>query len=885
MSPTQGILVDCSTPFEQITPAAVGGKGWNLFRLRRAGAPVPRWCVLPTEVFHQALGMQRGRLLAILSGTDFDSQSSVEAASRHAEMIIRRAFASSRLEGEIEAALAGWAVNESPLAVRSSAPGEDGHDDSFAGLLASSLNVDRMDVPEHILRVWSSAFSPRALVYRRRKGLPPDGIGTAVIIQEMVPARRSGVLFTADPETGRRDVIIAAAYGLGEGVVANLVETDTYRIGCGGTRVERTVVRKHTAMGPLNGRGSGTGLAPVGWLRRGRPVLSDREVLALRDLALAVERHFGAAQDIEWAYDRSGSPFILQTRPVVFTRCARPAPAVRVWDNSNIVESYPGVTLPLTFSFISDAYERIFRRAVEGFVRPADRPRIDPSVFAGMLGLVDGRVYYNLLNWYRMLSYLPGFQRYKPAWDRMIGIDTHLEFPSARLSPLSRAKAAWRIADILLFVGRRSRRFDRWFRRVYARHVPWSNGDLTLDEAIGRYRRLVADLEDGWHETLYNDMAATKYHDWLTRLTSRWIGDAGAAVHNDLLRGEEGMESVGPLRSLLRIAEALRRHPAGSDLVERGTEEEAWRRIQSDPSLHEVRALVDEHLAVFGDRAFEELKLESRTFREQPPLLVAMVRQYARNPRGAESERPRDAAARDRAVAIVHGALGNPVRRAVFALVLRNARRAITARENMRFARTRVYGIARALFRRIGAILAAEGLLVRSDDVFYLTIPDIVRFAEGTGAGEPLRALVALRKGLYASYGDPPPDRFTTTGIPCRASARAVVPAATGTTSLRGTGCSSGRVNGAVRIVTDPRRLENNTGRILVARSTDPAWVFLMVSSLGIIVEKGSVLSHTAIIGRELGIPTIIGVRSATSILREGANVEMDGGTGEIRWD
>jgi pyruvate,water dikinase len=885
MAPTPGILVDCSTPLEQITPADVGGKGWNLFRLRRAGAPVPRWCVLPAGVFHRALGMQRSRLLAGLSVTDFNSQSAVEEASRQAEKIIRSSFASSRLEDEIEAALARWAVNGSPLAVRSSAPGEDGRDDSFAGLFASSLNVDRMDVPEHILRVWSSAFSPRALVYRRKKGLPPEGIGTAVIIQEMVPARRSGVLFTADPETGGREVIIAAAYGLGEGVVANLVETDTYRIGSTGNRVERTVVRKQTAVGPLNGRGGGTGLTPVGWLRRGRPVLTDREALGLRDLALAVERHFGAAQDIEWACDRSGSPFILQTRPVVFARCARPAPEVRVWDNSNIVESYPGITLPLTFSFISDAYERIFRRAVEGFVRPADRPAIDPSVFAGMLGLVEGRVYYNLMNWYRMLSYLPGFQRYKPAWDRMIGIDTHLEFPSAHLSFLSRAKAAWRIADILFFVGRRARRFDRWFRTAYARHAPWSAGDLTLDEAIGRYRRLVADLEVGWHETLYNDMAAMKYHDWLTRLTSRWIGDAGGALHNDLLRGGEGMESVGPLRSLLRIAEALRRNPAGRDLADRGTEEEAWRRIQSDPSLHEVCALVEAHLAAFGDRAFEELKLESRTFREQPPLLIAMVRQEAGNPRGAENERPRDAAARDRAMAVVRGALGNPLRRAAFALVLRNARRAVTTRENMRFARARVYGIARTLFRRVGALLAAEGLLERSDDVFYLTIPDIIRFAEGTGSGEPLRTLVTLRKGVYASYGDPPPDRFTTTGIPCLASARAVPPAAAGTTRLRGTGCSSGRVSGAVRIVKDPRRLENNVGRILVARSTDPAWVFLMASSLGIIVEKGSVLSHTAIIGRELGIPTIIGVLSATSILREGANVEMDGGTGEIRWD
>ncbi len=877
-------FIDCSVPLEQISPAEVGGKAWNLFRLLKAGVPVPRFCVLSTCAFKDTLDAARHRILQCIERADFERQSSLEKASGEIEAIIGHGVPGPFLSDDVMNALSAWISQGRSFAVRSSMAGEDGPKESFAGIFSSSLNVRSAEVLEHVLWVWLSAFSPRALAYICRKDLALERICPAVIIQDFVPAQQSGVMFTADPDTGERGIIISAGYGLGEGVVNNLVETDTYRTGFGNQQVHRTVVQKKRSVVAACGGRSGTRLAGVAGLTKYRPVLKNRQIRQLRDIALAIEQCVGDSQDIEWGYDRDGKLFVLQARPVIFSRASKSCPTVRVWDNANIVESYPGITLPLTFSFIREAYERIFQQAMWGFVRVRDRARIDPSIFAGMVGLLRGSVYYNLLNWYKILSWLPGFQRHKLAWESMIGIDHPTNMRSSRLPFLSQLKAFCRLADILFMVARRAKKFECWFHRTYQKHNDARVEDLSLDAAIGRYRRIAADVETSWHETLYNDFAAMTYYHWLKHLCARWIRPS-SNLHNDLLRGEEGIESVEPLRSLLRIVDAVQRHPGGSRLLLEGTsEEKAWACLQSDPSLQDLRLLIDDHLARFGDRALEELKLESPTFRERPSSLLALVRQYALDSSNLFSGCRREDGIRMQAEILVRRSLRSPLRRILFSFVLRNARQAITARENMRFSRSRVYGIARKLFRRVGTILAAGGVLDRSDDVFYLTVPEIIGLAEGTGTGEPPRKLVSLRKEQYASYDTSPSDRFETAGIPSLAEVKARVSGLSAGPCLRGTGCSSGRVKGKVRIVRNPGAVESSRGQILVASSTDPGWVFLIVRSLGIIVERGSVLSHTAIIGRELGIPTIVGVRGATNVFRDGVAVEMDGGTGEIRW-
>ena len=210
---------------------------------------------------------------------------------------------------------------------------------------------------------------------------------------------------------------------------------------------------------------------------------------------------------------------------------------------------------------------------------------------------------------------------------------------------------------------------------------------------------------------------------------------------------------------------------------------------------------------------------------------------------------------------------------------------AITYRENMRFARTRLYGIVRRIFRRMANLFVEKDLFTSNSDIFYLTVDEVFGIVQGTAVTKDLKALVELRKSEYAQFArNVPKDRIETSGIPYVNSIHGNEINNGTSKRLSGIGCSSGFACGKANVVADPQNCNVNDDCILIAESTDPGWVFLMISSKGIVVEKGSVLSHTAIIGRELGIPTIVGVKHATKLIPNDAQISIDGSTGEIKW-
>jgi pyruvate,water dikinase len=213
------------------------------------------------------------------------------------------------------------------------------------------------------------------------------------------------------------------------------------------------------------------------------------------------------------------------------------------------------------------------------------------------------------------------------------------------------------------------------------------------------------------------------------------------------------------------------------------------------------------------------------------------------------------------------------------------ARRSIRYRESSRLDRARAFGIVRAIFQSMGKNLADEGVLNETDDVFYLTVDEVLGFITGTSVNERLQGLVDERRAdreRHQSFS--PAERIRTQGtvrgniVPPRV--RTTASHANGT--IHGTGCSAGLVTAEAVLVHNPADAGDVCGKVLVAEMTDPGWVFLMVSAAGLVVEKGSLLSHTAIIGRELGIPTVVGVDGATELIRNGQLVQVNGQTGEI---
>jgi pyruvate,water dikinase len=227
-------------------------------------------------------------------------------------------------------------------------------------------------------------------------------------------------------------------------------------------------------------------------------------------------------------------------------------------------------------------------------------------------------------------------------------------------------------------------------------------------------------------------------------------------------------------------------------------------------------------------------------------------------------------------------------KRVVFGWVLRQARGRVRDRENLRFERTRLFGRVRRIFVELGKRFHADGLLDDPRDIFWLEIAEILGFVEGTATTGNLRGLAMLRREEFAAWksSEPPAERFETRGTvghaqPCRSGVAAAPPPAGD--SLQGTGCCPGIVRGRVRVVTDPRGAIIRQGEILVAERTDPGWIMLFPACAGLLVERGSLLSHSAIVAREMGIPAVVALAGLTRWLEDGDLVEMDGTRGTVR--
>ena len=400
------VIRDCEADID----APLGGKARALAALRRADLSIPAWFAVRPEAFHDSLSAEHQRALE-QALDDATLRAVTDALEPSAEVC-----------AEIAKAVADLCPDGALLAVRSSASDEDGAQHSFAGQLDSFLFVAAPDVPAKVAAVWRSGFGERLLAYRREHNLGLTHLKyrvPTVLVQRMVQADSAGVAFGADPVSGRRRVaVVSAVLGLGTALVSGDADADTYHVDGDGAIIDRAIANKQSAHRACPGRREGVEAAPVPAEQAQRPALTDEQVRAVADLVRRTSRHFGRPQDIEWAIE-VGRLFLLQSRPITsLVHLADPDGDLNIWDNSNIAESYNGVTTPLTFSFARRAYEEVYRQFCRILRVPETKILANANVFRHMLGLVQGRVYYNLLNWYRLIALLPGSNRTAASWNK-----------------------------------------------------------------------------------------------------------------------------------------------------------------------------------------------------------------------------------------------------------------------------------------------------------------------------------------------------------------------------------------------------------------------------------------------------------------------------------
>jgi pyruvate,water dikinase len=378
------------------------------------------------------------------------------------------------------------------------------------------------------------------------------------------------------------------------------------------------------------------------------------------------------------------------------------------------------------------------------------------------------------------------------------------------------------------------------------------------------------------------------FYGVLKKLCVSWIGDKEGTLQNDLLCGEGGVESTEPTKAIVRLAFAVRADPKLATVFEITPVPKLFSRLQNEPSFGPFFSDIEDYLEKYGSRCMNELKLEEKTLKDDPSFLFEMIKTYVkRSDLSIEQLESRERAIRQKAEQVVATQL-RLFKRPVFNWVLMRARQHVKHRENLRFARTRIFGLVRELFNAIGQRFYETKQLDDPRDLYFLEVEEIFGIAKGTATSTNLKALIGLRKEEFERYRrEPaPPDRFETVGIVWQGNAfephtPGAKQSAEASNTLRGVGCCPGVVKGVAKLVTSPQDAQLD-GEILVAERTDPGWVPLFPTARGILIERGSLLSHSAIVARELGIPTIVGIKDLTKRIQNGQPIEMDGGRGTV---
>ena len=855
----------------------LGGKGAGLWALARmasvTGAVVPEFFVVPADVFtacagalldeaRRALPVARARdrlLLERLSASLMARVCQLEVPAALAERIAARARALG-----------------SAVAVRSSATVEDAASRSFAGQLTTELGVAPDDVTAAVRRVWASLFSPSCLTYLAEAGVDLAGVAVAVVVQRQVRARAAGVAFSARPDGALDEAVVVACLGLGETVVQGKPDVDTmvfaratsaWTVAPGDKRERLVLDEQGTAR-----------RAPVADEQRFAPALDDAERARVVALVDAVAEAHGRAMDVEWALDEAGVLQVLQARPIT----TLPAGGRCFFDRANVVESFPGITGPLTFSQARESYQHVFRNTLRRLGVPPQTLLDEDCAFRSLIGYVQGRVYYNTASWVRVLRLIPGVEPYLKAWEQMIGVSAKArEGSSARAAGvLGLARTATRFLGHILWLDVEHRAFVRRFDRAYAHVMAADLGALDAHALIELYRGMNASLLDGWEVTFLNDGVAFLF----TAIAKAQLVRVGAApdVLPGLLGADGEIESTRPLAALRELAATVPTTMVPK--LQAVSEGAPFPPLPHDEGERDFLARLDQWLRQFGERRAEELKLESPTFREEPRPLVRLLLAAREHDVAALAARPgaRRADAEEHARAALRG---HPLARAVLGVALALARRSVRWREVSRLRRTRGFGGIRKLFVELGKRLAADRVIAAPDDVFLLETDEVLQAIKGCGPPDELRVLVEQRRARLAAWANERPrERFATRGI----VAAHPIPARPPPTvlhdgELRGIACAAGTARGRALVVRDPRAAPSTAGRVLIAETTDPGWVFLLAPAAALVAEKGSLLSHTAIIGRELGVPTVVNVPHATELINDGALVEVDGSAGVVR--
>lgn len=779
-------------PLEQAGDSA-GGKAAGLAQLLRHGLPVPPGFVI--------VGAEPGRLPA----------AAVEAFR----------------------ALGG------PVAVRSSALGEDGEHASFAGQYESVLGVEGEEAfAAAVDQCLRSLHNARASSYAGTTQVEAKAM--AVVVQRMVPARAAGVLFTLDPISGRKDrMAVDAVAGLGEQLVSGRATPDHVLLARDGRVVRRELAGE-------------------------APVLGDAELAQLAEGARRAEAGFGRPLDMEWAFDAEGRLSWLQARPITVTagdlhEFDHAPGADHVYTTANIGEMMPGAVCPLTLSTtvygIDQSTQMLWQAA-------GTHPTLVDEL--QMVGIFNGHLFID------MTSFAP--------------------FNKGTLGCSPEVACLTLVGHVVPEVVAAGERAGLWKRLVHGvnffKYVLSATGHLRRhEEAMTRFalppaatpREAFEAIDRGLPflvETYRVHLQVSSRTAVMTGVLEGMVGkkaksDAEREALTASLLAGAGTVSAQLIHELDDVLEIVARHPQAKSRFAEAGPAEALRWLMG-PDSGEAGGAFRNYLSRWGHRAYRELDLREKGWADDPlPLAVSLRASLLGRQRKAPGSKAEAAAKAAPAPELDRG----------LRWAAEKARRGVVQREYSKNLLVDMTNRFKRAYRRLADLLVDEGVFASQDDVFFFTHQELGRIARGEDRALPAKAgprRAALERQQAFQYP------VVSIGIPEPLADE--TPANVIAGELRGKPVSAGVAMGRARVA---HALEDGAalqpGEILIAPFADVGWTPYFNLIAGLATEVGSAFCHGAVVAREYGLPTIVNVRAATRRVKTGDYVLLDADQGLLR--
>jgi len=764
------------------------------------------------------------------------------------------------------------------FAVRSSATAEDGANNSYAGVLETFLYTEASDIIDKIIKCFNSFYSDRILQYEQMRDSGKQRGSMAVVVQEMIESDISGVAFSRSPDIDDSLVYIEAGIGLGEGVVSGLVDVDRFYVNRFQEIIKKDISNKQSKIAYCPKES----IVKEFKIDEKEQSLSSSELNELTKVILDIEKHYGFACDVEWSF-HNGILYILQVRPIT-----QPHSELELYIDTNLSESYPGHTTPITGDYVNLAYSKVHYELAEniGF----DKRKRDSMLpyLNTMTNYIDGHMYYRLESYYNILLSIPGGKQNLKNWHRMIsgddkeiGIKTTVEEPDTK-DTIIYYKFLLNIifkhtAIFTNFLSEAKKKKEQLYKKLGEARTIRQRAEL-INFAINTTK--------GFSLTAFNDVLTMKGLNAICKILDKY--NISHEILPQLIKTEEGVDSLGPLEALSEISSMTNSTNFLHDfqtVIEKNKLASIFSKYELicnelSNKYPTITSKISEFLIKYGDRSFEELKLESLTIKRSPELLLKLLKLHS-------STDQREQHSNDFNLKETLSHL-NFIDRKLLQFLAYKTQQYIATREACRLIRGEFYGWYRECFLHIFEDLRKDNLLskYKTEDFFYLHLENIFEYSNGKITTADIVEIIEANKIKYSKVENYPEHIYIskTKQTSYFNKVQMTSESIDDVQSLKGLSASKGNIIGKVLLLKSPLEAldrDDLADCILVTQNTDPAWIYIMTKCKGLISEKGSLLSHTAIIGRELGVPTVVGVKNITQKLIgiDKINLNADNGT------